>query len=482
MSSRRTVEVCYSSNPEWLSHDYNAKVYLDAFDKLREEYNIYCRGNAQYQITGKLGHVVPQVPPPSQNPSCFSRLSIRKNEIISTIKNNQVSLFIGYPIGKSIAIPEFILENSASTFLPVRIISVCPEKLSAPVLAHRVASNRGESVGEIIGYQMPLESRISPTTIVTFCSASVLLRTLMGDNTLDSITHIVLNDIHKKSRLFDLIMAALKVYTRNQASMKIILLSNFDDANWTSRHFWPLKFGILRFDVEAFGANCLYLEHLQSKGVLACKEKKEIQNVSNLEPWALVAVDTYIKEAFSDLKKSALSELLELILYHKVPVDMTHSEHAITTLAAAYRQTNIPAIKMLLDMGASVDKLYFVKPQIREVLQNLRGSGGDGGVKFNCDLVLKSIELAVREAENNILVLLPSFIEVELVKFKLQNQRFAQDFQVYSIHTHAQFKNLKDFYSVELSHQAIILATDLSESLLPNLAIDVLIDSGLQAQ
>jgi hypothetical protein len=55
-------------------------------------------------------------------------------------------------------------------------------------------------------------------------------------------------------------MAALKVYTKNQASMKIILLSNFDDANWTSRHFWPLKFGILRFDVETSSAATVQMD------------------------------------------------------------------------------------------------------------------------------------------------------------------------------------------------------------------------------
>ena len=47
-------------------------------------------------------------------------------------------------------------------------------------MADRIASERGEKVGQTVGYQIRLESRVSPRTLLTFCTNGVLLRTLMG--------------------------------------------------------------------------------------------------------------------------------------------------------------------------------------------------------------------------------------------------------------------------------------------------------------
>lgn len=44
----------------------------------------------------------------------------------------------------------------------------------------QVAYERMEKIGQSIGYQIRLESRISPRTILTYCTNGVLLRTLMG--------------------------------------------------------------------------------------------------------------------------------------------------------------------------------------------------------------------------------------------------------------------------------------------------------------
>lgn len=47
----------------------------------------------------------------------------------------------------------------------------------------QVAYERMEKIGQSIGYQIRLESRVSPRTVLTYCTNGVLLRTLMGGDT-----------------------------------------------------------------------------------------------------------------------------------------------------------------------------------------------------------------------------------------------------------------------------------------------------------
>lgn len=52
-----------------------------------------------------------------------------------------------------------ILDSCADSRLPCRIICTQPRRLAALSVAERVASERGENVGQIVGYQIRLESR-----------------------------------------------------------------------------------------------------------------------------------------------------------------------------------------------------------------------------------------------------------------------------------------------------------------------------------
>ena len=47
-------------------------------------------------------------------------------------------------------------------------------------MADRVSQERGEKAGQTVGFQIRLESRVSPKTLLTFCTNGVLLRSLMG--------------------------------------------------------------------------------------------------------------------------------------------------------------------------------------------------------------------------------------------------------------------------------------------------------------
>jgi HrpA-like RNA helicase len=56
-------------------------------------------------------------------------------------------------------VPQFILEHCHSTGKSCRIICAQPRRISAVSVSERVAAERGEELGFVVGYQIRLESK-----------------------------------------------------------------------------------------------------------------------------------------------------------------------------------------------------------------------------------------------------------------------------------------------------------------------------------
>ncbi|KER20169.1 hypothetical protein T265_11221 [Opisthorchis viverrini] len=79
-----------------------------------------------------------------------------------------------------------------------RMICTEPRRLYAHINAERIAHLRGETVGQTIGYQIRLESKVSPRTLLTFCTHGVLLRTIYADpGLIAGTTHILVDEVEE---------------------------------------------------------------------------------------------------------------------------------------------------------------------------------------------------------------------------------------------------------------------------------------------
>lgn len=125
-------------------------------------------------------------------------------EILSKINSNQVIVISGETgCGKSTQVPQFILDNWLANYpndkQHVEIVCTQPRRISALGVAERVADERIEKVGNTVGYQIRLESKISSSTRLTFCTTGILLRRLESEPTLPEVTHIIVDEVHERS-------------------------------------------------------------------------------------------------------------------------------------------------------------------------------------------------------------------------------------------------------------------------------------------
>ena len=75
----------------------------------------------------------------------------------------------------------------------------------------RVAEERGEALGQSVGYQIRAESQRSHQTRLLFCTTGVLLRRLINDPLLRDVTHVVVDEIHERGMSEDFLLIVMRV-------------------------------------------------------------------------------------------------------------------------------------------------------------------------------------------------------------------------------------------------------------------------------
>ena len=141
--------------------------------------------------------------------------------------------------GKTTQVPQFLLDDMIESEKGASCYIICtqPRRISAVSVAERVADERGEKIGQSVGYQIRLESKKSASTRLLFCTTGILLRRLQGDSKLEGVSHIVVDEIHERSIDSDFLLIILKELMTRRPDIKIVLMSATLNAELFSGYF-----------------------------------------------------------------------------------------------------------------------------------------------------------------------------------------------------------------------------------------------------
>ncbi|CAL5209964.1 unnamed protein product [Lathyrus oleraceus] len=163
-----------------------------------------------------------------------------KEAILSVISKNQVVIISGETgCGKTTQIPQFILESEIESIhgAACNIICTQPRRISAMSVSERVAFERGEKLGESVGYKVRLEGMKGRDTHLLFCTTGILLRRLLADRNLKGVTHVIVDEIHERGMNEDFLLIVLKELLPRRPELKLILMSATLDAELFSSYF-----------------------------------------------------------------------------------------------------------------------------------------------------------------------------------------------------------------------------------------------------
>ncbi|GMH27481.1 hypothetical protein Nepgr_029324 [Nepenthes gracilis] len=164
----------------------------------------------------------------------------QRDSLITAISQNQVIIVSGETgCGKTTQIPQFILESEIESGRGALCNIICtqPRRISAMSVSERVSAERGEKLGESVGYKVRLEGMKGRDTRLLFCTTGILLRRLLVDKSLRGITHVIVDEIHERGMNEDFLLIVLKELLPHRPELKLILMSATLDAELFSSYF-----------------------------------------------------------------------------------------------------------------------------------------------------------------------------------------------------------------------------------------------------
>ncbi|KAG5344858.1 DHX36 helicase, partial [Acromyrmex heyeri] len=152
-----------------------------------------------------------------------------KDEILSRLENHRVLLIEGDTgCGKTTQVPQFILDAFAKNgnATDCNILVSQPRRISAISLADRIAYERKEHVGDVVGFHVRLE-QVLPKELgaIVFCTTGMLLRKLQTNPSLEGCSHVILDEAHERQIDTDMLMILLKRVLQKNPNLKVLIMS-----------------------------------------------------------------------------------------------------------------------------------------------------------------------------------------------------------------------------------------------------------------
>ncbi|KAI0244520.1 hypothetical protein L0F63_000444 [Massospora cicadina] len=178
------------------------------------------------QLSRPVARLINAAPPPEML-AARQRLPVAqlKDEVLQLIRDHQAIVISGATgSGKSTQLPQYMLDELGPEQV-TRILVVQPRRISATSLARRVSDERGQTLGQQVGYQVRTDKRVSPSTQILFVTTGILLRRFAIDPTLQGFSHIIMDEVHERTLEGDFCLAILKRVMKVRKDLKLVAMS-----------------------------------------------------------------------------------------------------------------------------------------------------------------------------------------------------------------------------------------------------------------
>ncbi|MDP3702119.1 MAG: ATP-dependent RNA helicase HrpA [Hylemonella sp.] len=171
-------------------------------------------------------------------------VSAKRDEITSALQAHQVIIVCGETgSGKTTQLPKIALAmgrgklNYPPGQRPRLIGHTQPRRIAASSVAKRIAEELHTPLGEVVGYKVRFQDRLSKDASVKLMTDGILLAETQTDPLLQAYDTIIIDEAHERSLNIDFLLGYLRQILPRRPDLKIVVTSATIDADRFANHF-----------------------------------------------------------------------------------------------------------------------------------------------------------------------------------------------------------------------------------------------------
>jgi ATP-dependent helicase HrpA len=171
-------------------------------------------------------------------------VSARRDEIMAAMDQHQVIIVCGETgSGKTTQLPKIALtlgrgRLNAKPGERGRLIGhTQPRRIAASSVAKRIAEELKTPLGEVVGYKVRFQDRLSKNASVKLMTDGILLAETQTDPLLQAYDTIIIDEAHERSLNIDFLLGYLRQILPRRPDLKIVVTSATIDADRFAKHF-----------------------------------------------------------------------------------------------------------------------------------------------------------------------------------------------------------------------------------------------------
>jgi ATP-dependent helicase HrpA len=175
-------------------------------------------------------------------------VSAKRDEIAQAMAEHQVIIVCGETgSGKTTQLPKIALTlgrgrlNAAPGQRGKWIGHTQPRRIAASSVAKRIAEELKTPLGEVVGYKVRFQDRLSKDASVKLMTDGILLAETQNDPLLEAYDTLIIDEAHERSLNIDFLLGYLRQILPRRPDLKVVVTSATIDADRFAQHFASSK-------------------------------------------------------------------------------------------------------------------------------------------------------------------------------------------------------------------------------------------------
>jgi len=167
-------------------------------------------------------------------------VSARRDDIAKAIEAHQVVIVCGETgSGKTTQLPKIALTLGRGRGAGGRglIGHTQPRRIAASSVAKRIAQELNSPLGEVVGFKVRFQDRLTPGASVKLMTDGILLAETQTDPLLRAYDTLIIDEAHERSLNIDFLLGYLRQLLPRRPDLKVIVTSATIDADRFAQHF-----------------------------------------------------------------------------------------------------------------------------------------------------------------------------------------------------------------------------------------------------